>query len=123
MAGREVTVRIWLSDDELATLARLVAEQEAWQRQHRPDSSPWTEETELRMLLSAELFRKKMAHQDADEVAKVMAQLGALAPVPPAPPVPAWLQALELLDTDDPLLAFPPDLAAQLDELEKGGQG
>jgi hypothetical protein len=90
---REVTVTISLTDDEMVTLERLVAEQQAWERQHvsHLGVSNWTEQNELCCLLHEALTSKAREYQK-DNAAAAAPVSGSAFPITE---LPAWLAALD----------------------------
>lgn len=111
MTGREVTISVFLTEEDQAVLARRVEEMNDWLQRQR--SAPdWTEQRELCSMLRMQLYGQRERYRRADERTTELAEIGItlrmLRSLPP--PVPDWLK--EALT--DPIEGFPPDLAEQM---------
>ena len=91
MAGRTLTVSLWLPDREIAVLDRRVAEmREIAQRQII--TADWSEEDELRSLLMLAIFRLRQCYELRDRRRESAEEI----PAPGIAEPPPWLRDLEI---------------------------
>lgn len=117
---RQVSVQVWLSDEQSEALRARIEQMNRYIEQHGKTYRAWDEASELASLIVIGLEEHRARQQRAVERAHSLEDALTVERMRfVSMPAPEWLQQA----VGDPMESFPADLSDELRRIREGGQG